>query len=160
MGVTRTDLCTLCTFSHTHTHRSIGICRIFTEMCESFLYYLTSHPNSEMGDLRVLDWLLDCVAHPDYEVCLFVCLKTISLSPYLHPSLPPSLPHSLKVAEITLNLWYRLSEELMKIDCRETTELFRPFINKLIAHLCVHCRLDEDTNQVGVAFYLWVWFLI
>ena len=55
-----------------------------------------------------------------------------------------------KVAEITFNLWYRLSEELLKMECVENARIFKPYIAKLISHLCVHCRLDEDTNKVGV----------
>ena len=71
------------------------------------------------------------------HVCLFICCWL--------------LVHAVQVAEITLNLWYRISEELLKMDCRETTELFRPYIATLISHLCVHCRLDEDTSKVGGA---------
>ena len=43
-------------------------------MCESFLYYLTIHPNSQVGDLRVLEWLLECVAHPEYEVLTYLSI--------------------------------------------------------------------------------------
>ena len=55
-----------------------------------------------------------------------------------------------QVAEITFNLWYRLSEELLKMECVENVRIFKPYITKLISHLCVHCRLDEDVNKVGV----------
>ena len=71
------------------------------------------------------------------HVCLFICCWL--------------LVHAVQVAEITLNLWYRISEELLKMDCGETTELFRPYITTLISHLCIHCRLDEDTSKVGGA---------
>ena len=71
------------------------------------------------------------------HVCLFICCWL--------------LIHAVQVAEITLNLWYRISEELLKMDCGETTELFRPYITTLISHLCIHCRLDEDTSKVGGA---------
>lgn len=110
-------------------------------MCESFLYYLTSHPHTEVGDPRIVDWLLDCVGHPEYEVREGEGGRERFTS-----------TRHIQVVDITLNFWYRLSEELMKLDCRETTAVFKPYITKLISHLCVHCRLDEDTSVVGVAW--------
>ena len=53
---------------------------------------------------------------------------------------------------MTFNLWYRLSEELLKIDDSALSDLFKPYIQRLIAHLSVHCRLDEDTDPVST-FY-------
>ena len=50
---------------------------------------------------------------------------------------------------MTFNLWYRLSEELLKIDDSALSDLFKPYIQRLIAHLSVHCRLDEDTDPVS-----------
>ena len=35
------------------------------------------------------------------------------------------------------------------MDCEETTQLFQPYITKLVSQLCVHCRLDEDTSSVS-----------
>ena len=35
------------------------------------------------------------------------------------------------------------------MDCEETTQLFKPYITKLVSQLCVHCRLDEDTSSVS-----------
>lgn len=93
------------------------ICRIFTEMAESFLLHAIHHPNTELGTLTVFDYLLECAAHPDYEI-----------------------------VDMTFNLWYRLSEELLKIDDSALSDLFKPYIQRLIAHLSVHCRLDEDTD--------------
>ena len=55
--------------THTYTLlRAYCLCRIFTELAESFLYYCVQHPNSELGDLRMFDLLLECDTHPDYEV--------------------------------------------------------------------------------------------
>ena len=48
--------------------RAFCLCRIFTEMAESFLYHLVNHPNSDLGDLSILSMLLECVGNHDYEV--------------------------------------------------------------------------------------------
>ena len=54
-----------------------------------------------------------------------------------------------QVAEITFNVWYRLSEELTKINDDQLTEVFKPYVHKLVSHLCVHCQLEEDTSPVS-----------
>ena len=57
-------------YTHTLIRRAYCLCRIFTEMAESFLYYTIHHPNTDLGDLQIFDMLLECVSHPDYEVGL------------------------------------------------------------------------------------------
>ena len=52
------------------------------------------------------------------------------------------------MADITFNVWYRLSEELLRLNDDQLCELFKPFVQKLVSHLCVHCELDEDTSPV------------
>lgn len=47
-------------------------------------------------------------------------------------------------------MWYRLSEELLKVDDAALNQLFRPYVERLIAVLCTHCQLDEDTSLVSV----------
>ncbi len=49
-------------------HRASCLCRIFTEMAETFLYHMIHQPNLGLGTLSMLDLLLECVSHPDYEV--------------------------------------------------------------------------------------------
>lgn len=49
--------------------RACSLCRIFTEMAESFLYHMVHQPDMGLGGVFMLDLLLECVAHPDYEVC-------------------------------------------------------------------------------------------
>ena len=48
-------------------------------MAESFLLHAIHHPNTELGTLTVFDYLLECAAHPDYEVtvCLPLSLEYI-----------------------------------------------------------------------------------
>ena len=78
------------------------------------------------GDLRTLDSVLNCVGHPQSEV-----------------------------AEITFNFWYRLSEVIYKRDSRELTDMYRPYIERLIHSLCVHCQIDsEHVSNRAVLFRL------
>ena len=48
--------------------RAYCLCRIFTEMAESFLFYTVHQPDVGLGSMRMFDYLLECVQHPDYEV--------------------------------------------------------------------------------------------
>lgn len=54
-----------------------------------------------------------------------------------------------KIADITFNVWYRLSEELLKLNDTTMSEEFKPYIQRLIICLCSHCQLDEDTSPVS-----------
>lgn len=49
--------------------RASSLCRIFTEMAESFLYHMVHQSDMGLGGVYMLDLLLECVSHPDYEVC-------------------------------------------------------------------------------------------
>lgn len=97
--------------------KSIDYCRLFTELGESFLEKIVSNSsvNNMHYAIKVLDLVLMCVGHHDYEV-----------------------------AEITFNLWYVLSEELYQKNNKELTELFRPYIERLITALCRHCQMEPD----------------
>ena len=50
------------------TFRVLNYCRIFTELCETFLEITVRSPGQGMGDLRTLELLLICAGHPQYEV--------------------------------------------------------------------------------------------
>lgn len=53
-------------------------------MAESFLYHLVNHPNSDLGDLTILDMVLECVGNHDYEVrALLVVIHSKGLQLYL-----------------------------------------------------------------------------
>lgn len=97
--------------------KSMNYCRIFTELAESFLEKIitNSTPKQLHYSIKVLDLVLICVGHHDYEV-----------------------------AGITFNLWYVLSEELYQKCSKETTELFRPYVERLITALCRHCQMEPD----------------
>jgi transportin-3 len=97
--------------------KSINYCRIFTELAESFLEKIITSCSAKSFHyaIKVLDLVLMCVGHHEYEV-----------------------------AEITFNLWYVLSEELYQKNSKELTELFRPYVERLITALCRHCQMEPD----------------
>ncbi|OBS72687.1 hypothetical protein A6R68_12720, partial [Neotoma lepida] len=68
----------------------LNYCRIFTELCETFLEKIVCTPGQGLGDLRTLELLLICAGHPQYEV-----------------------------VEISFNFWYRLGEHLYKTNDEE-----------------------------------------
>lgn len=95
----------------------MNYCRIFTELGESFLEKIvnTTYSNKTHYALKVLDLVLMCVGHHDYEV-----------------------------AEITFNLWYRLSEDLYQKNDEALTLTFKPYVERLIESLCRHSRMEPD----------------
>lgn len=97
--------------------KSMNYCRIFTELGETFLDKIIMYSNHETQHfaVKILDLILICVGHHDYEV-----------------------------AEITFNLWYRLSEEVYQKDSHGLTELFRPYIERLVTALCRHAQMEPD----------------
>ncbi|XP_066264625.1 transportin-3-like isoform X2 [Branchiostoma lanceolatum] len=99
--------------------KSLNYCRVFTELAESFLELMMAAPGQGLGDLRILDLLLACVGHCQYEV-----------------------------AEITFNFWYRLSEVLYKRDSTNLNTIFKPYFQRLINSLSEHCRMDEDHEGI------------
>lgn len=64
---------------------------------------------------RIYDLVLICVGHHDYEV-----------------------------AEITFNLWYRLSEELYQKNNDALIQVFRPYIERLLGALARHIQMEPD----------------
>ncbi|XP_048864276.1 transportin-3-like isoform X2 [Brienomyrus brachyistius] len=105
----------------------LNYCRIFTELCETFLEAMVRSPGQGMGNLRSLELLLICTGHPQYEV-----------------------------VEISFNFWYRLGEHLYKTSDVMLHGIFRPYIQRLLHGLAHHCQLDpdhegipEDTDDFG-----------
>ena len=113
----------VCVYTATYLPRSNCLCRIFTELGESFLLDCIHSPHSELGDLSVFDILLQCAANPDREA-----------------------------ADKTFNCWYRLSEELYKLvhdTSKPLCKLFQPYVEKLIATLCQQCEFEDDGDLVS-----------
>lgn len=116
----------------------LNYCRIFTELCETFLETTVRSPGQGMGDLRTLELLLICAGHPQYEVD-----APSSRGP---PSRRAALTCAplLQVVEISFNFWYRLGEHLYKINDAALNGIFRPYIQRLLHCLARHCQLDPD----------------
>lgn len=100
------------------SEKCMNYCRLFTELAESFLDKIITHSNQRKQPhfaLKILDLVLNCVGHHDYEV-----------------------------AEITFNLWYMLSEDLYQKNTVQITDMFRPYVERLITALCRHCHMEPD----------------
>jgi len=96
--------------------KCLNYCRIFTELGESFLLrMMTSPPGAAHFTVPILDTVLLCCTHPDYE-----------------------LP------DVTFNLWYRLSEELYSRNDEKLICVFKPYIEKLMLCLSRHCQMEPD----------------
>lgn len=111
--------------------KSMVLCRTFTVVAETFLCRMVnSKPDAPHFSIQVLESLVTCVRHFDYEVAM-----------------------------ITFNVWYKLSEELYVKDNEQLTRLFERYIEQLIEALFKHCQLDadhegliEDDTQFHVSF--------
>lgn len=51
-------------------------------MAESFLNHLINFPNTELGDLFILDMVLECVGNHDYEVWLSSYFELLNFLTY------------------------------------------------------------------------------
>ena len=97
--------------------KSLNLCRVFTELGETFLMKIVSSPpHAPHFSLPILDMVLMCCQHPDYEI-----------------------------PDVTFNLWYRLSEELYTRNDDNLVALFKPQMEQLINTLCRHCQIEPDT---------------
>ncbi|XP_078481112.1 transportin-3-like [Ciona intestinalis] len=105
--------------AHEDTDKCLNLCRVFTELAESLLEMLVNMPGDGLGDLVTLDLLLLCNGHCQYEV-----------------------------AEITFNLWYRLSEMLYSSNEDIVRQVFGPYIERLICSLVRHCQMEPDNDKV------------
>ncbi|XP_058453992.1 transportin-3 isoform X2 [Malaya genurostris] len=97
--------------------RSINLCRLFTVLVESNLTKMVagSEATSPHYSIKSLELVLNCVGHYDFEV-----------------------------AEITFNMWYRLSEDLYQRNNEALTAHFKPYVERLIAALYKHCQMEAD----------------
>lgn len=103
--------------SYEDADKSMVLCRIFTVVAETYLPRMISASTSDAPhySIKALDSLILCVGHFDYEV-----------------------------AQITFNVWYKLSEELYQKNNEELTKLFERYVERLIEALYRHCQLDSD----------------
>ncbi|CAB3235324.1 unnamed protein product [Arctia plantaginis] len=115
--------------AHEEDEKATNYARVFTELGETFLekIVVSISGGTPHFALRSLELALVCVGHHDYEV-----------------------------AEITFNLWYRLSEEVYQRDYQPLTESFKPHVERLIEALARHCQCEPDHTQLpeeGEEFY-------
>ncbi|XP_060821726.1 transportin-3 [Bombus pascuorum] len=104
--------------AHEDMDKSINYCRIFTELAETFLETMANGcvGGKQHYAIKILDLVLVCVGHHDYEV-----------------------------AQITFNLWYRLSDIILyQKNSEDLYAVFRPHIERLIGALCRHCQMEPD----------------
>lgn len=102
---------------HEDSDKSMVLCRIFTVVAETYLPRMVngSTPAAPHYTLKVLDSLISCVGHFDYEV-----------------------------AQITFNVWYKISEELYQKNDDDLTKLFERHVERLIENLYKHCQIEAD----------------
>lgn len=106
--------------AHEEEEKATNYARVFTELAETFLDKIiaaAASGNTHFA-MRSLELVLVCVGHHDYEV-----------------------------AEITFNLWYRLSEWVYQRDYQPLTDVFKPHIERLIEALARHCQCEPDYTQ-------------
>lgn len=103
--------------AHEDIDKAMNYCRIFTVMGESFLEKMVNLELEKQPHyaLKAFDLILNCIGHYDYEV-----------------------------AEITFNLWYRLSEELYQKNNDELSNHFVPYIERLLSGLYRLSQMDSD----------------
>ncbi|KAI8422854.1 hypothetical protein MSG28_006596 [Choristoneura fumiferana] len=116
--------------AHEEEEKAANFARIFTELGETFLEKIIAATASGQTHfaMRALELVLVCVGHHDYEV-----------------------------AEITFNLWYRLSEDVYRRDYQPLSDAFKPHIERLIEALARHCQCEPDHTQLpeeGDDFYV------
>uniref|UniRef100_A0A1Q3F9Q7 Transportin-3 n=1 Tax=Culex tarsalis TaxID=7177 RepID=A0A1Q3F9Q7_CULTA len=97
--------------------KSLNLCRLFTVLVESNLVKMVagSEAATPHYSIKALELVLMCVGHYDFEV-----------------------------AEITFNMWYRLSEDLYQRNNETLTAHFKPYVERLIAALYKHCQMEAD----------------
>ncbi|KAL4710626.1 hypothetical protein ACJJTC_003262 [Scirpophaga incertulas] len=115
--------------AHEEEEKAANYARLFTELGEAFLTKIidaTANGCTHYA-VRSLELALVCVGHHDYEI-----------------------------AEITFNLWYKLSDEIYQRDYQPLADAFKPHIERLIEALARHCQCEPDQTQIpeeGDEFY-------
>lgn len=127
----------------------MNYCRIFTELAETFLETIVngSMNGKQHYAIKALDFALVCVGHHDYEVRRSNSILFDTPSNTFSNKRQPSI---LQVAQITFNLWYRLSEILYQRNNDELTCVFKPYIERLIGALCRHCQIEQDHVRLAL----------
>ncbi|XP_063822834.1 transportin-3 [Ostrinia nubilalis] len=107
--------------AHEEEEKASNYAKVFTELGETFLTKIidaVSNGNTHFA-MRSLELALVCVGHHDYEV-----------------------------AEVTFNLWYKLSDDVYQRDYQPLTDAFKPHIERLIEGLARHCQCEPDQSTL------------
>jgi len=99
--------------------KSVNYARVFTEMGEALVGTIVATPNEGFGSFKTLELLLTCVGHCNFEV-----------------------------ADITFTFWNRLAELLYDERDKTVSELFKPYVARLIIALCRHCQYDATMESL------------
>ncbi|XKL63826.1 hypothetical protein PGB90_006190 [Kerria lacca] len=99
------------------TEKSQNYCRIFSELGEAFLDKMIKEtkPGNPHFSVQVLDLILVCVGHHDYEV-----------------------------SSITFNFWFLFAEMLYRRDDVSLCAEFKPYVNRLLIALCRQVQMEPD----------------
>lgn len=100
--------------------RCLDLSLIFSELCNALSFYLINENHTHLGELSVMNLLLLCGTHEDYEVF-----------------------------QKTFDFWFSISEEIYTNPKSEKLcALFRDYIYSLIECLCKHCQLDANYVKI------------
>ncbi|CAB3980536.1 transportin-3-like isoform X2 [Paramuricea clavata] len=105
--------------SNSDHDRCLNFCRIFTELAESTLDAVLSSKGLNALDLKIVEMMIKCLQHSEYEV-----------------------------AEVTFNFWYSLSEAIYREDLKQRREGFLPYYQAMFQQLCLTGKLDNDTVAI------------
>lgn len=89
--------------------------RMFSELGETLVEVMLLHPPPAPASVQVLNLLLMCVGHHEWEV-----------------------------AEITFNFWYKISEIMYRKNDDELNSSFAPYVERLFQSFYRHCQIDVD----------------
>lgn len=115
--------------AHEDVDNAMNFCRIFTTLAETFLDRMVHQSTDDQPhySMKVLNLLLNCVGHYDYEI-----------------------------GEITFHFWYKLSEQVYNRNSISLKNHFQPYIERLIMALFRLSQMDADQEgiiQEGEVFF-------
>lgn len=96
--------------------RCLDLSLIFSELCNAVSFFLINENHTQLGELNIMNLLLLCGTHEEYEVF-----------------------------QKTFEFWFNISEEIYTNPKSEKLcTFFREYIYSLIECLCKHCQLDAN----------------
>ena len=94
--------------------RCSDLCIVFTELCNTLMFFFTNEPNSVLGDFNTINLLLMCATHKEYEVF-----------------------------SKSFTFWMNLSEAVYtNTNCDKLCEKLSNFVYPLVDCITKHCQLE------------------